>query len=179
MSRLVATRYAKALLQIGDKVGNLEALHQELKGIAKLVKENKDLTYLVENPLVTPQKKAEVFDAVLTQAGATNTLRNFFKVVAVSGRLGLLQEMDAAFAELVDIRAGIVEAKVASSQPLTAMQTSALTTSLTQRTGKTVRLQWTQDVSLLGGLKVQVGSIVYDASLQGQLKQLKAQLLSA
>ena len=48
-----------------------------------------------------------------------------------------------------------------------------------KRTGKTIRLAWHQDTSLLGGVKVQVGSTVLDASLQGQLRQLKAQLLSA
>jgi F-type H+-transporting ATPase subunit delta len=171
-------RYAKALMQIGEAGGNQAALQQELSRISTLVKGNADLTRLVQNPLVPPAKKSQVFDAVLSQAGASNTLRNFFKVVAQAGRLNLLADMDAAFHELVDLRAGIVEAKVSSTQPLTEGQTAALSASLAQRTGKTVRLRWTEDQSLLGGLRVQVGSTVYDASLQGQLKQLKAQLLS-
>lgn len=179
MSRLVAMRYAKALMQIGEKTGTQEALQQELSKISALVKSNLDLSRLVQNPLVPPTKKSEVFDAILGQAGASNTLRNFFKVVAQAGRLDLLTDMETALHELVDQRAGIVEAKVSSTQPLSDAQTAALSTSLAHRTGKTVRLRWTQDPTLLGGLKVQVGSTVYDASLQGQLKQLKAQLLSA
>ena len=50
---------------------------------------------------------------------------------------------------------------------------------IVKRTGKTIRLTWHQDATLLGGVKVQVGSTVLDASLQGQLRQLKTQLLSA
>ena len=179
MSRLVAMRYAKALMQIGEQGGNQAALQQELHRISTLVNGNADLTRLIQNPLVPPTKKSQVFDAILGQAGASNTLRNFFKVVAQAGRLDLLGDMDASFHELVDLRAGVVEAKVSSTQPLTEAQTAALSASLAQRTGKTVRLRWTQDATLLGGLKVQVGSTVYDASLQGQLKQLQAQLLSA
>ena len=79
----------------------------------------------------------------------------------------------------MDERAGIVEAKVASAQPLTDAQAKALIASLGSRTGKTIRLSWHQDATLLGGVKVQVGSTVLDASLQGQLHQLKTQLLSA
>ena len=79
----------------------------------------------------------------------------------------------------MDERAGIVEAKVASAQPLSEAQTTALIASLAARTGKTIRLSWHQEPALLGGLKVQVGSTVLDASLQGQLRQLKTQLLSA
>ncbi len=177
--RLVAKRYAKALLEIGDKAGNMQALQQELGQVAALVKANADLTRLVQNPLVTPSKKAQVFDAVLQQAGAHATLRNFFKVVSESGRLALLADIEAAFHELVDARAGIVEAQVASAHPLSEAQTSSLKASLSERTGKSIRLRWNQDPNLLGGLKVQVGSTVYDASLRGQLRQLKAQLLTA
>ena len=178
-NRLVAKRYAKALLEIGDKGGNLVQLQQELTKVAALVKGNADLTRLVMNPLVGPLKKAGVFDAVLGQAGVHQTLRNFFKVVAEGGRLTLLADIELAFHELVDARAGIVEAHVASAHALSEAQTAALTASLSQRTGKTIRLRWRQDATLLGGLKVQVGSTVYDASIQGQLRQLKAQLLNA
>lgn len=178
-SRLTARRYAKALLQIGDKQGNVPQLQQELDVVAAAVAANADLSRLVASPLVLPSKKAEVFEAILSAANVSQTLRHFFRVVAEAGRLNLLPHLRRTFADLVDERAGIVEAKVASAQPLTDIQAKALIASLTARTGKTIRLTWNQDSALLGGLKVQVGSTVLDASLQGQLRQLKAQLLSA
>ncbi len=178
-SRLTARRYAKALLQIGDQQGNVPQLQQELDTIAAAVAANADLMRLVASPLVLPRKKAEVFETILATAKVSETLRHFFRVVAEAGRLNLLPDLRRTFDDLVDERAGIVEAKVASAQPLTEAQSQALVVSLAARTGKTIRLSWSQDVTLLGGLKVQVGSTVLDASLQGQLRQLKTQLLSA
>lgn len=178
-SRLTARRYAKALLQIGDKQGNVTQLQQELDTVAAAVAANADLSRLVASPLVLPRKKAEVFEAILAAAKVSETLRHFFRVVAEAGRLNLLPDLRRTFADLVDERAGIVEAKVASAQPLTEIQTKALVASLTTRTGKIIRLTWHQDPTLLGGVLVQVGSTVLDASLQGQLRQLKTQLLSA
>ena len=178
-SRLTARRYAKALLQIGDRQGNVPQLQQELDTIATTVAANADLMRLVASPLVLPRKKAEVFETILAAAKVSETLRHFFRVVAEAGRLNLLPDLRRTFADLVDERAGIVEAKVASAQPLTEAQSQALVVSLAARTGKTIRLSWGQDSTLLGGLKVQVGSTVLDASLQGQLRQLKTQLLSA
>ena len=178
-SRLTARRYAKALLQIGDKQGNVPQLQQELESVAAAVAANTDLMRLVASPLVLPRKKAEVFETILAAAKVSETLRHFFRVVAEAGRLNLLPDLRRTFADLVDERAGIVEAKVASAQPLTEAQSTALVVSLAARTGKTIRLSWSQDATLLGGLKVQVGSTVLDASLQGQLRQLKTQLLSA
>ncbi|BDU70338.1 ATP synthase subunit delta [Geothrix oryzae] len=178
-SRLTARRYAKALLQIGDQQGNVPQLQQELDMVAAAVAANADLSRLVASPLVLPTKKAEVFETILAKANVSQTLRHFFRVVAEAGRLNLLPELRRTFADLVDERAGIVEAKVASAQPLSETQAQALVASLAARTGKTIRLTWSQDAALLGGLKVQVGSTVLDASLQGQLRQLKTQLLSA
>ncbi len=178
-SRLTARRYAKALLQIGDKQGNVPQLQQELDAVAANVTTNADLSRLVASPLVLPTKKAEVFEAILAAAQVSQTMRHFFRVVAEAGRLNLLQDLRRTFADLVDERAGIVEAKVASAQSLTDAQSKALISSLATRTGKTIRLTWHQDSTLLGGVKVQVGSTVLDASLQGQLRQLKTQLLSA
>ena len=178
-SRLTARRYAKALLQIGDKQGNVPQLQQELETVAAAVAANADLTRLVASPLILPVKKAEVFETILAEAKVSQTLRYFFRVVAEAGRLNLLPELRRTFADLVDERAGIVEAKVSSAQPLSDGQEKALIASLATRTGKTIRLSWHQDSSLLGGVKVQVGSTVLDASLQGQLRQLKTQLLTA
>ncbi len=178
-SRLTARRYAKALLQIGDQQGNVPQLQQELDTVAAAVTANADLARLVASPLVLPRKKAEVFEAILASAKLSETLRHFFHVVAEAGRLNLLPDLRRTFADLVDERAGIVEARVVSAQPLSEAQSQALMASLGRRTGKTIRLSWSQDPALLGGLKVQVGSTVLDASLQGQLRQLKTQLLSA
>jgi F-type H+-transporting ATPase subunit delta len=176
---LTARRYAKALLQIGDKQGNIPQLQSELETIAAAVVANADLTRLVASPLVLPKKKAEVFETILAQAKVSETLRHFFRVVAEAGRLNLLPELRRTFASLVDERAGIVEARVSSAQPLSDAQSQALVASMGLRTGKTIRLSWQADPALIGGLKVQVGSTVLDASLQGQLRQLKNQLLSA
>jgi F-type H+-transporting ATPase subunit delta len=178
-SRLTARRYAKALLQIGEKQGNVTQLQQELERVAATVAAHADLSRLVASPLVLPRKKAEVFETILVSARVSETLRHFFRVVAEAGRLNLLPELRRTFADLVDERAGIVQAQVSTAQPLSEVQTKALLASLTARTGKTIRLSWKQDPALLGGLKVQVGSTVLDASLQGQLRQLKSRLLSA
>ncbi len=178
-SRLTARRYAKALLQIGDKQGNVPQLKAELDTVAATVAANADLMRLVASPLVLPVKKAAVFESLLAAAKVSETLRHFFRVVAEAGRLNLLPDLQRTFSDLVDERAGIVEAKVTSAQPLSEGQSQALVASLMARTGKTIRLTWHQDAALLGGLKVQVGSTVLDASLQGQLRQLKSQLLSA
>lgn len=178
-TRLVARRYAKAMVEIALKEGTLQSIQKELTAVDLLVRGNADLERLATAPLISPTKKAAAFDEVLSKAGVTGGVRKFFLVVAQAARLNLLHEIVAAFDELVDGHLGIQNAAVSSAQALSPAQSKALESSLSTRTGKTVRLHWKQDLTLLGGLKVQVGSTVFDASLRGQLQQLKTRLLSA
>lgn len=175
----VARRYAKALADIGVLRNTLPELQREMDAIDALVRSNPDLSRLVMFPLIAPSKRAATFDAVLEKAGVSEVVRKFFDVVTRAARLALLHDIVAAFHQVVDARQGVVEARITSAQPLTESQTQALTTALGRRTGKTVRVKQHHDPALLGGLKVQLGSTVYDASLQGRLRLLKAQLLSA
>jgi F-type H+-transporting ATPase subunit delta len=178
-ARSVARRYAKALAEIGESHGTLLDLLQELDAVDTLVRSHPDLQRLVSFPLIGPSKRTAAFDAILEKAGASAMLRKFFTVVAQAARLSLLHDIVATFHDLVDEKMGVVEARITSAQAISIPQSERLTTSLASRTGKTIRIKWHLDPALLGGLKVQLGSTVYDASLQGRLRLLKAQLLSA
>lgn len=178
-NRLIARRYAKALAGIAEDQDSLVQTRAELAGVAALVRGNADLQRLAFYPLLAPSLKAKALDAVLAAGGVSATVRRFFGVVAGAARLNLIYDLAAAFDELVDERLGVVQASVQTAQPLTGPQSAALAAALGRRTGKTVKLVWRQDPSLLGGVKAQIGSTVYDASLKGQLRLLQARLLSA
>jgi len=175
---LVAQRYAKALLQIAEKQNNVQGLQKEMNSIIGLVKSQPDLERLCLHPLIPPSRKASVFDEILQVAKASQTIRRFFTVVAKAARLNIIYDLSTAFNDLVDKHMGIVSAVVACAQPLTENQLRSLKESFASRTGKTMRFVTRQDPNLLGGLKVQVGSTIYDASLQGRLRMLRARLLS-
>lgn len=177
-NRLVARRYAKALAELAEQDGSLLRTQEELATVAALVRSNPDMERLAFYPLLAPAQKAKAFESVLQTLGISAMVRRFYQVVAQAARLNLVFELTLAFDELVDASTGVVEARVQSAHAMTEQQTKALTDGLARRTGKTIRLQWRQDPSILGGVKVQIGSTVYDASIQGQLRLLKAKLLS-
>lgn len=178
-NRLVARRYAAALVQIAAQQGRLQEVQAELDAVSSQVAAHADLRRLCFYPLLPPARKAAAMDAVLAAGGVSDLTRRFFRVLAEAARLGLVHEAAQAYRALVDQRLGIVEARVDAAHPLTDHQAGLLAEKLSARSGRTIRLQWRLVPSLLGGLKVQVGSTVYDASLLGRLNQLKSRLLSA
>ena len=73
----------------------------------------------------------------------------------------------------------IVAAEVVSAQPLDAKQLAAIKTALSASLGKAPELTTRVDPSILGGLKVKVGSKLFDASLKTKLDQMKFALKRA
>jgi F-type H+-transporting ATPase subunit delta len=64
-------------------------------------------------------------------------------------------------------------ARVATAKPLTEAQAEALRESLKAVTGNPVELQVTENETLLGGVRIEVGDLLVDASAKGRLAQLR------
>ncbi len=67
-------------------------------------------------------------------------------------------------------------ARVESPVPLTEAQQASIRANLTRRYGRGLIFAFTQNPRLIGGLRVQVGSDVYDGSVEGRLEALEARL---
>ena len=96
-----------------------------------------------------------------------------------SADLRRLPAVIAGFDALYAQQAGIVSAEVVSASALEAGQLRSIKAALTQALGKDPEMTARVDSSLLGGLKVRVGSRLFDASLKTKLDQMKFALKRA
>jgi F-type H+-transporting ATPase subunit delta len=67
-------------------------------------------------------------------------------------------------------------AKIRTAQPLVETQADSLRSSLTELAGNPVELQITEDPSLLGGIRIEVGDLLVDATAKARLVQLREHL---
>lgn len=63
-------------------------------------------------------------------------------------------------------------ARVESAVPLTAAQQATVQANLTRRYGAGLSISFAQNPELIGGLRIKVGSDVYDGSVQARLNAL-------
>ena len=71
---------------------------------------------------------------------------------------------------------GIATFEVSSVVPLNAAQKNRLEEQLIRLENRPVRLMYKIAPSLIGGLSIRKGNIVYDASIQGDLERLKQKI---
>jgi F-type H+-transporting ATPase subunit delta len=173
----VAGRYARAFAEvITAKKMEADQTARELDDMAAMISENHELRNIFQNPAVEHKQKLALLDAVINSAGGSRLLRNFLAVLIDHNHIGQMKEIAAMFRRELDDRMGIADAQVSSARELSAAERKDLEKQLVTVTGKKVRATYGQDVSLLGGAMVRVGSTIYDGSVRGQLEKIKQQI---
>ena len=172
-------RYAQALFDLALESGRLDAVRADLKSLKAALSESADLKRLVGSPVIANEDKQAGLVAVARAAKFDDISIKFLGLLGQNGRAADLSGVIAAFEGLYAKHAGIVSAEVVSASALTAAQTKAVQTALRQALGKDPELTTRVDPALLGGMKVKVGSRLFDASLKTRLDQMKFALKRA
>lgn len=175
----VGERYAQALFDLALETGALDAVRADIKSLRAAYGESADLRRLLASPLLAAEDQARGLTAIADKAKFHKTTRNFLALMAQGGRARDLTGAIAAFEALYARHTGVVSAEVVSAAPLSAAQSKAIQAGLRQALGKDPELTARVDPSILGGLKVKVGSRLFDASLKTKLDQMKFALKRA
>ncbi|WP_296815866.1 F0F1 ATP synthase subunit delta [Brevundimonas sp.] len=175
----VSERYARALFELAEEAGELDAVRADLKSLKAMLADSGDLRRLASSPLYSAEDKGKAFVALASQAGFRMTTAKFLGLLTQNGRAAALPGVIAAYERLWARKTGVVAAQVTSAKPLTKAQLDAVKTSLRQALGKDPEIETRVDAGLLGGLKVKVGSRLFDASLKTKLDTLKFALKRA
>lgn len=172
----VARRYAEALADSAETQGNLSEVAADLRAFAALVAASKELSDLFANPIVQPEDKAAVLEAVLERAKPVALVASFLRVLQQNNRIQYLGAVDKAFGEEVDRRLGVVMADVTTAAPLTDEERATLSERLARLTGKKVKMTFSTDEELIGGVVTRIGSRIYDGSIRAKLDAIKRQM---
>lgn len=173
----IARRYAKALMMAAEELRKTESVSDDIEAVGRLVRESREFRLLIGSPVVSATKKIEVLRALLETRVGQETL-SFLLLLTSKRREDMLPEIIKEFLALRDQRLGIVEVHVKSAVELAGMQEKALLGQLEKYTKKNVRMHVALDPSLKGGLMIQIGDTVLDASLRHQLLLLKDRFLA-
>ncbi len=169
----MAGRYATALFELALESNSVDQVQAELKSFDALVASSPDLTRLVRSPVFSADEQAKALVAVLDRAGIKGIAANFLRVVASNRRLFAVGQMIRGFNALVAKHKGEVTAEVTVAEQLNDARMNDIRDALKQVTGKDVQVDVTVDPSIIGGLKVKLGSRMVDASLRTKLNSMK------
>ena len=175
----MSARYAQALFDLANDNGQIPDVDADLKSLKAMIADSADLRTLLASPAFDSDSKGKGLTAVAEAAGFSALTRKFLAFLAAQRRANALRGVIASYEALSATHRGVVSAQVTSAVPLSAAQTKGIAAALRQSLGKDPEIETRVDPAILGGLKVRVGSRLYDASLKSKLDSLKFALKRA
>ena len=175
----VSARYALALFGLAKDSDTIAAVESDLKALKAMLAESAQLRRLLPSPIFKADVKGKVLLA-LADAGTFGPItKKFLGFLAQNQRVSALPSIITSFEALSAAHRGVVTAEVTSAVKMTAAQAKAVAAALQKALGKAPEIETHIDPSLLGGIKVRVGSRLFDASLRSKLDSLKFALKRA
>lgn len=172
----VAVNYAGTLLELAARDGQEERYGELLATIAALYGDLEGLRSFLDTPRIPTEEKKRILREVFADQ-VPPLFINFLLVVVDKRRQRSLPAIQAAYADLLDEKAGRVHAAVRLAfEPDEALRTQ-LVAALSKRLGADVVPHFVKDERILGGVIIRVGDRVMDGSLRRRLDDLRSTLV--
>lgn len=171
----IARRYARALYEEAESQSKTDQVDEDVELIRESLENVKELRRFFESPIASREKKLRVVRALFKDRLDPLTL-NFLELLIEKQRETHFPQLAEAYRGMRDEQLGIVRAQARVAVPLGDADHQNLVAALERMTGKSIRLEVTEDEDLMGGVVIRVGDTVYDGSVRNQLSNLREQM---
>ena len=178
-SDTAASRYSLALYELAEENKNVKEIEEQSSALIKLVNESKDFELIVRNPTNKKENQINVINKISEHYNFNILLKNFLCFLVEKRRLFFLQNILRNFVDICSHKRGEVKAKLVAAKQLNNDEVNKIKEELSKDFNNKVKLDYKYDPSLIGGLVIQVGSLMIDTSIKSKLKQLENKMIGA
>jgi len=172
--------YARAIYQLADEKGgkaNIESCLSELEDVLEVARGNPDFSEFLASRVLPVAQRSASLEKIFKGRLSDLALR-FLQVLNDKGRLGHLPAIVGAFDQHVQEKFGRIEVDVFTATPISPDELRAVRDQLQKSLGREPIVHPYTDNAMLGGVRLQIGDRLIDASLATQLRRLRDQLAS-
>lgn len=174
---VLVKRYCQGLLGSVRSAEEYASSLEELKSFAKLLEDQKELNLTLMTPFLPASRKIKVAEEILRRLELQPKIRRFLLLLVENERLELLPDILSLLPDLWNEAQGVVTFEVFSVVPLKPEQETKVQRELENLEQRPVALKFHKDPSLIGGISLRKGNVVYDVSLKGSLEQLREKII--
>ena len=173
----IATVYARSLFEVAKEQDKLDVVRDQLGAFADALSETRDLQVFFFSPYFSTAEKEDGLDRVVSDADPV--ILNFLKLLIEKHRMPVLFRIRANYDAMWEEENKLLPVQITSAVELDKQTVSQLGDRIAEQTDRKVDISATVDPDILGGIVVQVGNSVLDASIRNRLDQLRRQVARA
>lgn len=173
----IARVYAEALFDVAKEKDELDEVQSQLGEVADAISENRDLQVFFFSPYFSSSEKREGIARVVSEGNPE--LINFLELLAEKHRMPALFRIRRRYDELWAKENKRLTVTVTSAVELDSGVVEKIGGEIERQTGQTIELNSKVDDGIIGGLVLQVGNMVLDASIHSRLEKLRKEVAQA
>ena len=166
-----------ALYELANESSELKVVEKNIGELLNIYSTSEDLKNFIKNPTQSQSNSIEVLNKISTQMNISKIVKNFLGVLVIKRRIFFIKKIFLNFLSLVSKQRGEIDASLVSSKKLTSEELESLSRDLSKTMGAPIALDYEVDENLIGGLKMQIGSLMIDTSIKNKLKKYKQTML--
>jgi len=174
--RIIAKRYAKALVELSEEKKSVEKTKTDLTAFVGAVDSQPAMQKLFSSPVFTPEDKIAVIRELSGKLNLQAATQRFVEHLAETGRIRYIKDVHEAFLALLSERQNRATVQLTTAAALNNGDLADIKKKLETLTGKQVDIDSKVDSSLIGGAKARIGSVIYDGSIKNQLDKMRNHL---
>jgi F-type H+-transporting ATPase subunit delta len=173
----IAQVYSRALFEVASERDSLDEIHDQLGAFTKAVDENRSLQQFFFSPYFSATEKKEGLHRAVQ--GADPAFLNFLEALIERHRMPAIFRIRAEFESLWDEARKLLPVRITSAVTLDGDTVKSLGERIGKQVDRQVEVSTAVDPDILGGVVLQVGNVILDASIRNRLEQLRKQVAQA
>jgi F-type H+-transporting ATPase subunit delta len=173
----IASVYARSLFEVAKDQDKLDAVREQLGAFADALSETRELQVFFFSPYFSTQEKENGLKRAVTDADPV--IVNFLKLLIEKHRMPVLFRIRSNYDAMWEEENKLLPVQITSAVELDESTVRQLGDRISEQTGRKVELSARVEPDILGGIVVQVGNSVLDASVRNRLEQLRRQVVKA
>jgi len=173
----LAQVYSQALFEVAKEHDVVDDIREQLGQFADELDENRDLQVFLFSPYFSTQEKEDGLERAVTDVDPV--VMNFLKLLIEKHRTPVIFRIRAEYDQLWEEVNKLLPVEITSAVELPEATVKQLGDRISEQTGRRVELSSHVEPEILGGIVVQVGNSVLDASIRNRLEQLRRQVAKA
>ena len=169
----ICKRYANALILSSQDRNELKIITENFEHFNKVLRTSDDLSTFIKNPLVNSQKKSFVLKKICKSFSYNQFFQGFIGVLTKHGKINLQEKILNEYKRIIDLKDGLTEIIVTTSEPLQKEVEKKLKTKLSDSLKLKIKLTKIIDKEIIGGIKIKIKSIMIDNSIKSKLTEFE------
>jgi F-type H+-transporting ATPase subunit delta len=174
-----ANRYSLALYELAKENSELSIVENDINEILKVYNANEELKNFITNPTQSQSNQLLVLNKIAVEMNLSKIVKNFLSILVIKRRIFFLNTIFKNFLSLTSKKRGELNVSLISSKNLTNDELKSLNSEISKVLGAVIALDFKIDENLIGGLKMQIGSLMVDTSIKNKLKKYEQIMLEA